>query len=212
MAIQALALAADNPRKAKEAEAKRLNSLGRNAEKQGRLLDARQQFLASEHVLFNTDAEKGLERVAEAAEQQVKQLMADAAKAYAAEDFAKAAKLLESAGELHPGNLGIGCNLAVTRYQQGNRGEALTLLDSCVRAVRDKDARRRLAELSTALITGDRLSIVAPDARQQVARLNDAILQESDRDGQSEDDDEGVAAAPAGGLCTRMKQLPGGLL
>ncbi|MEO6237357.1 MAG: tetratricopeptide repeat protein, partial [Vicinamibacterales bacterium] len=41
---------------------------------------------------------------------------------------------------------------------------------------------------------------------------NDAILQESDRDGQSEDDDEGVAAAPAGGLCTRMKQLPGGLL
>ena len=43
--------------------------------------------------------------------------VADAEKAYAAENFAKAAQLLESASALHPGNLGIGCNLALTRYQ-----------------------------------------------------------------------------------------------
>jgi hypothetical protein len=136
IAVQPSALAADKQqRKAKESEAKRLTSLGRNAEKQGRLLEARQQYLASEHVLFNTDAEKGLERIAEAAGQQVKTLMVDAAQAYAAENFAKAAQLLESAGALHPGNLAIGCNLALTRYQQGNRDEALTLLDQCVGAL-----------------------------------------------------------------------------
>ena len=57
--------AADQQQKAKEAEAKRLNGLGRTAEKQDRLLDARQQYLASEHVLYNEDAEKGLEHIAE---------------------------------------------------------------------------------------------------------------------------------------------------
>ena len=152
-------------RKIKETEAKRLTGLGRNAEKQGRLLEARQQYLASEHVLFNTDAEKGLERIAEAAAQQVKTLMADAEKAYTAENFAKAAQLLESASALYPGNLGIGCNLALTRYQQGNRDDALALLDQCVGALRDKEPRRQLAELYTALATGDRISVVAPGAR-----------------------------------------------
>lgn len=212
IAVQPLALAADKQqKKAKESEAKRLTGLGRNAEKQGHLLEARQHYLASEHVLFTTDAEKGLERVAESAEQQVKQLMADAAQAYAAEHFEKAAQLLESAGALHPGNLAIGCNLALTRYQQGNRDEALTLLDQCVGAMRDKEPRRHLAEVYTALGTGDR-NIVAPAARQQVARLNDAILLESDKDPQSDDDDAVVPAAPAAGLCTQMKQVQAGLL
>ena len=124
--------AADKQRKAKEAEAKRLISLGKTAEKQGHLLDARAQYLASEHVLFTSDAEKALEHVAEVADEQVKSLMASAAQAYAAENFTKAAQLLESAGELHPGNLAIGCNLGLTSYQQGNRDDALTLLDQCV--------------------------------------------------------------------------------
>src|SRR6185369_14821516 len=67
IAAQPLTFAADKQQtKAKEAEAKRLTSLGRTAEKQGRLLEAREQYLASEHVLFTTDAEKGLERIAEA--------------------------------------------------------------------------------------------------------------------------------------------------
>jgi tetratricopeptide (TPR) repeat protein len=213
IAAQTVAVSADNKqRKAKETEAKRLISLGRNAEKQGRLLEARDQYLASEHVVFTTDAEKGLERLAEAAGEQVKTLMADAARAYAAENFAKAAQLLESAGALHPGNLAIGCNLGLTRYQQGHRDEALALLDQCVAALRDKDPRRQLAELYTALGTGDRLSVVAPGARQQVARLNDAILQQRDKDVQSDDDDAGVPAAPAAGLCAQMEQVQAGLL
>ena len=66
IAVQLSPVAADNQqRKAKESEAKRLIALGRTAEKQGRLLEARRQYLASEHVLFNTDAEEGLERIAE---------------------------------------------------------------------------------------------------------------------------------------------------
>ncbi len=213
IAVQPATLAADKQqRKARESEAKRLTNLGRTAEKQGRLVEARQQYLASEHVVFTTDAEKGLERVAVAAEQQVKTLMAGAAQAYAVEDFAKAAQLLEGAGALHPGNLAIGCNLALTRYQQDRRDEALTLLDQCVGALRDKEPRRQLAELYTALGTGDRLSVVAPATRQQVARLNDAILEESDNDAQSDDDDVEVPSAPAVGLCTQMRQLQGGLL
>jgi len=199
-------------RKAKETEAKRLTSLGRTAEKQSRLVEARRQYLASEHVLFSTDAEKGLERIAEAAAQQVKTLMADAAQAYAAENFVKAAQLLESASALHPGNLAIGCNLALTRYQQGKRDEALTLLDQCVGALRDKEPRRQLAELYTALSTGDRSSVVAPGARQQVARLNTAILDQSDKDPQADDDEAVLRSAPAMGLCAQMRQLQAGLL
>ena len=143
--------AADKQRKAKEAEAKRLTSLGRNLEKQGHLLEAREQYLASEHVLFTQDAEKGLEHVAEAADDQVKSLMASAAQAYAAENFAKAAQLLQSADALHPGNVAITCNLALTTYQQGDRDQALAQLNACVSALRDKDPRRHLAELFTAL-------------------------------------------------------------
>ena len=119
-------------RKAKEAEAKRLMNLGKAAEKQGHLIDARTQYLAAEHVVYTEDAEKALQRVAEAADQQVRSLMDRAAQAYAAEQFASAAQLLESAGELHPGSLAIGCNLGLTRYQQGNRDEALALLNECV--------------------------------------------------------------------------------
>ena len=151
-------------------------NLGKAAEKQGHLIDARTQYLAAEHVVYTEDAEKALQRVAEAADQQVRSLMDRAAQAYAAEQFASAAQLLESAGDLHPGSLAIGCNLGLTRYQQGNRDEALALLNECVGAMRDKDTRRQMGELATALGTGDRLSVVSPAARQQVARLNDAIL------------------------------------
>jgi tetratricopeptide (TPR) repeat protein len=212
MAFQPSTLAADKQqRKAKETEAKRLISLGRTAEKQGRLLDAREQYLASEHVLFTTDAEKGLERIAQAADLQVKTLMTDAAQAYGAENFQKAALLLETAGGLHPGNLAIGCNLALTRYQQGNRDEALPLLDRCVGALRDKEPRRQLAELHTALVTGDRVTVVAPGVRQQVARLNDAILAERDKDVPDEDEAD-VPAPPPLGLCPQMKAIQGSLL
>jgi tetratricopeptide (TPR) repeat protein len=207
IALQPSTFAADKQqRKAKESEAKRLTGLGRTAEKQGRLLDAREQYLASEHVVSTADAGKGLERIAEAADLQVKALMADAAQAYGAENFKKAAQLLETAGALHPGNLTIGCNLAMTRYQLGNRDEALPLLDQCVGAVRDKEPRRQLAELYTALVTGDRLSVVPPGVRQQIARLNDAILAESDKD-VPDDDDADVPAAANVGLCPQMKAV-----
>jgi tetratricopeptide (TPR) repeat protein len=211
IALQPAAVAADKQqKKAKEAEAKRLIGLGRTAEKQGRLLDAREQYLASEHVVFTTDAGKALERIVQAADVQVKTLMADAAQAYGAENFKKAAQLLETAGALHPGNLAIGCNLALARYQQGNRDEALPLLDRCVGALREKEPRRQLAELHTALVTGDRVSLVAPGVRQQVARLNDAILAESDKD--VPDDDEPEVAAASVGLCTQMKAVQSSLL
>lgn len=213
IAAQSLLAAADKQqKKAKETEAKRLTSLAQKAEEKGRLLEARQQYLESEHVLFNKDSQKGLERIADVAAQQVKTLVADAAQAYGAENFAKAAQLLESAGQLQPGNLAIGCNLALTRYQQGNRGNALVLLDQCVAALRDKEPRRKLAELHTALVTGDRASVVAPAARQHVARLNDAILQDSDRDVTPDDDDTDVPPAPVVGLCVQMRQLPAALL
>ena len=188
-----------------------MTSLGRTAEKQGRLLDAREQYLASEHVLFTPDAEKGLERIAEAADLQVKALMTDAAQAYGAENFKKAAQLLENAGALHPGNLTIGCNLAMTKYQQGNRDQALPLLDQCVGALRDKEPRRQLAELYTALVTGDRASVVAPGVRQQIARLNDAILAESDKDVPDDDDADAPSAAVVG-LCPQMKAVQAALL
>lgn len=94
----------------------------------------------------------------------------------------------------------------ILHYQQGNRDDSLALLDQCVGAMRDKDSRRRLAELFTALLTGDRASTVAPGARPQVARLNDAILLERDQDVQFDDDDDPVTP-PAGGLCAQMKQL-----
>lgn len=214
MALQPSGFAADKQqRKIKESEAKRLTSLGRTAEKQGRLLDAREQYLASEHVLSTTDAGKGLERIAEAADLQVKALMADAAQAYGAENFKKAALLLETAGALHPGNLAIGCNLALTRYQQGNRDEALPLLDLCVGALRDKEPRRQLAEVYTALVTGDRLSVVAPAVRQQVARLNHAILANSDKDvPDDEDADADVPSEAIVGLCPQMKAVQATLL
>ena len=213
MAIQPLALAVDKQqRKVKEAEAKRLTALGRTAEKQGHLLDARQQYLASEHVLFTSDAQKGLERVAEAADGQVKALMTDAAQAYAAENFTKAAQLLESAGALHPGNLTIGCDLALTRYQQGNRDEALSRLDQCIGAMRDPEPRRQLAELYTALVTGDRASVAAPGMKPQVSRLNDAILKEGDKDAQVGDDEVAAPSPVSGGLCGQLKPLQAGLM
>jgi tetratricopeptide (TPR) repeat protein len=198
-------------RKAREAEAKRLTNLGRAAEKQGHLVEAREHYLASEHALFNTDAEKGLEHIAEAVGQQVDTLMGDAAQAYAGEHFARAAQLLERAAALHPGNLAIGCNLALTKYQMGNRDEALPLLGQCVEALRDKDQRRQLAELHTALVTGDRQSIVPSGSRQQVARLNDTILQESDKEMPSSENDTDAPPPSVTELCAQLKPLQAAL-
>jgi tetratricopeptide (TPR) repeat protein len=207
---QSAGIAADKASKAKESEAKRLLGLGKAAEKQGHLLDARAQYLASEHVLFTNDAEKALEHIAESADQQVKTLMDSAARAYGAEQFAGAAQSLETARQLHPGSLAIGCNLALTRFQQGQRDEALALLDDCVTAVRDKDARRHLAELFTALGTGDRLTIVPLSGRPQVVKLNDAILREANEESSSDDDDD-AGTVPTAALCAQMKQVQGGL-
>ena len=210
MAMQPSPFAADKQqRQAKELEAKRLTALGRTAENQGRLLEARRQYLASEHVLFNAGAEKGLERIAEAAREQAKKMIADAAQAYGAENFAKAAQLLESAGALHRGNLAIGCNLALTRYQQDKRDEALTLLNQCVEALQDEEPRRQLAELHTALQTGDRLSVAAPPIAEAVARLNHAILKERDRGAPSDGDDGDAEKTPGPNLelCAQMKAL-----
>ena len=81
-------------------------------------------------MVFSADAEKGLERVAQAADARVTSLMADAAQAYAAENFAKAGQFLDAAATLHPGNLAIGCNQGLTKFQLGNRDEALPLLES----------------------------------------------------------------------------------
>ena len=133
-----------------------------------------------------------------------------AAQAYAAENFAKAAQLLESAGALHPGNLAIGCNLGLTRYQQGNRDEALALLDECVAAMRDKDTRRQIGGAGHR--AGHRRSAERRGAgrSQQVARLNDAILPTTTGTTADDDDDDGPAA-PAAGLCAQMKQLQAGL-
>jgi len=195
-------------RKAAEAEARRLLNLGRAAEKQGRLLDARAQYLASEHVLFTTDAEKALEHVADQADQQVKALMASAASAYRAEQFDHAADLLQRAGALHPGNLAIGCNLAFTSYQQGAHGDALILLDECVDALRDTDTRRRLAELSAALTTGDRHSVGAAD-KARVVRVNDAILRHRDNDARQ--DPDAAAAATSSAVCAQLKPFGGSL-
>jgi tetratricopeptide (TPR) repeat protein len=100
----------------------------------------------------------------------------------------------------------------LTKYQQGDRDQSLVLLDQCVAAMRDKEPRRQMAELYTALVTGDRLTIVAPAARQQVARLNDAILKDSDKDARSDDDEADVPSTPEAGLCAQMKQLQAGLL
>jgi tetratricopeptide (TPR) repeat protein len=217
IAIQPTPFAADKQqRKAKESEAKRLTELGRTAEKQGRLLDARRQYLASEHVLFNTDAEKGLERIADAAREQAKKMLTDAAQAYAAENFAKAAQLLESAAALHPGNVAIGCNLALARYQQDKRYDALALLDQCVGTLQDEEPRRQLAELYTALQTGDRVTVAAPIIKPQVARLNHAILKARNQDTQSNDDDDDGDAekppAPEVGLCAQIKAVPASLV
>ena len=208
IAVPAAAHAADPQLKAKKAEAKRLLNLGKTAEKQGNLLDARAQYLASEHVLFTDDAEKALEHVAEVADQQVKSLMAQASSAYAAEHFDEAARLLDSARQLHPGHLSISCNTGLTMYQQGNHGDAVILLDQCVDAMRDKDMRRRLAELSSSLTTGDRRVSVSAGARPQVARLNDLILKNRDADADDDDDDDDAASkTPGTGVCAQLKQL-----
>ena len=52
-----------------------------------------------------------------------------------------------------------------------------------------------------------------PAAKQQVARLNDAILLASDKDPQADDDDDATPApaAPVASLCAQMKQLQAGL-
>ena len=62
--------------------------------------------------------------------------------------------------------------------------QALTLLDQCVGALQDKEPRRQLAELHTALQTGDRRTVAPPAISQRIARLNHAILKEGDQDGQ----------------------------
>ena len=207
LAIPAAVYAADPQLKAKKAEAKRLLNLGRAAEKQGKLLDARAQYLASEHVLYTEDAEKALEHIAEVADGQVKSLMSQASSAYAAEHFDETARLLESARQLHPGHLSISCNTALTMYQQGNHGDAVTLLNQCVDAMRDKDARRRLAELSSSLTTGDRRSGAPAAARPQIARLNDLILKNRDADDEDEDDVDPASKTPGTGVCAQLKQL-----
>ena len=155
-------------------EAKSLANLARKAEGHDQLLEARQQYLASEEVLFSKDAEKGLQRVAEATERQVRKLMSEAAQAYAARKF-----------EL----------------------TALLLLNQCVGAMQDQEVRRQLAELYTALATGEKPGTVALAMRGKLQQLNAAILQSGDKGASYDDSDADAPATPQPGLCARMTAL-----
>jgi tetratricopeptide (TPR) repeat protein len=206
-AVQPLAHAADKQQKALQTQAKSLTELGRKAEKQNKLLESRQQYLAAEEVLHTDDAEKGLERIADATSKQVRKLLAEAAHAYATKQYAQAAQILESAAALNASNLDIACNLALTRYQLGIRAEALTILEQCVASVQDKDLQRQTAELYTALGTANQPSVVTPRVKQQLAQLNDVILRESDKGVPAGDDEVETRAAPAPTLCAQLTQL-----
>ena len=125
--------AADKQRKAKETEAKRLISLGKAAEKQGHLLDARAQYLASEHVLFTQRRRKGpracrgsRRRAGEGADDQ------RGAGLRGGELHEGRATARDAPANCTPAISAIGCNLGLTRYQQGKRDDALALLDECV--------------------------------------------------------------------------------
>ena len=65
-----------------------------------------------------------------------------------------------------------------------------------------RNTKRQLAELYTALETGDRVTVVPSSNRQRVARLNDAILEASNKDlDHFDDDDDGRTTSSA--VCAR---------
>ena len=209
-ASQPVVHAADKQRKAKETEAKRLISLGRLRRSRAACSTPERSIWPPSTCCSPRDAEKGLERIAEAADEQVKTLMADAAQAYAAENFAKAAQLLESAGALHPGNLAIGCNLALTRYQQGNRDEALDAARSmCRGAARQGPA----APIGGAVHgPGHRRPAERRGARRPGSRSRDSTTRSCrrvTRTPQSDDDDDGCADAPAVGALRADEAVAG---
>jgi hypothetical protein len=80
------------------------------------------------------------------------------------ENFTKA-QLLETVYELHSGNLAIGCNLGLTRYQQGRRDDARAARRTCGVAQEGSGA----AGAGLAPSTGDRASVASPGSKPQVA-------------------------------------------
>src|SRR5215467_4161487 len=107
LALVCLPLAAaslKDARKAKQGEAKRLAVVAQKQEKAGDFIAARASYLQSAGVCWNKDAEKGLERISQALDKQVRELLEAASRTYAARNFAKTGEMLERARTLEPGN------------------------------------------------------------------------------------------------------------
>ena len=205
--VPSVATAADKQTKVLEAEAKRLMTVAEQAERAGRLLDARASYLAAEQNLYSKDAENALERVAALIARKVTGLVNDAARAYGAGDFAKAAELLGSAALLEPANAPLLCNLAAVSYKQRREETAVELLDECLATLPDRDSARAFAEMRTALVTAD-WSVVAEPLKAQVMRLNEHILRVGTEQPPLENQPQGRRITARAAVCESLSQMP----
>jgi Flp pilus assembly protein TadD len=106
-------------------------------ERSERLVEARKEYVQSEAVFETKDAVKGIKRVDDKLQQQVKMKLAEAQKIYAGGQYRQAADRLEGALLLETFTAAVQRDLALCYYRLGDSAKAVVLLDQAATGTPD---------------------------------------------------------------------------
>jgi len=172
-------LLADNSDKATQKElqsqAKAMVKEAKNLEKQGQFVEARREYAQSEAICGTNNAVKGVKRVDEKLQNQLKDALAQARNSYHGGNFHAAASQLERALLLETSTALLQQNLALCYYRAGDAAKAVEWLDQAVAGTPDPRLRQKLQLLRTSFVTGETAPSLEKRDKQRIAEFNQAI-------------------------------------
>src|SRR5579863_1740475 len=157
-----------------QAKAKLMVKDAKSLEKAGRLVEARKEYMQSEAVFETKDAVKGIKRVDDKLQEQVKNTIAAAQKLYAGGQFRAAADQLEHALALETYTPLVQRDLALCYYRLNDSAKAVDLLDQAAMSTPDAKQRAKLLPLRTVFVTGEDAPSLDKATRQRVIEFNQA--------------------------------------
>ena len=157
-----------------QAKAKVMVKDAKSLEKAGRLVEARKEYMQSEAVFETKDAVKGIKRVDDKLQEQVKNTIAAAQKLYAGGQFRAAADQLEHALTLETYTALVQRDLALCYYRLNDSAKAVDLLDQAAMATPDPKQRAKLLPLRTVFVTREDAPSLDKATRQRVIEFNQA--------------------------------------
>jgi tetratricopeptide (TPR) repeat protein len=174
------ALLADGQEKAEKKEltvqAKAIVAEAKNLENTGKIAEARVKYAESQAMIETNEAADAIKHLDDEIHRRVQDSLARARKLFESRKYPEATALLEEAEKLGHGGATLSYNLALCRYQLGDREKAVEDLNQAIRATPDPKIKLKEKQLLAYFSTGDNRSGITDKERiDNLDRLLDKV-------------------------------------